>query len=93
MRNPKGYALISDPDAPTWERDTATCCHCGAVIFTKPGTIQTVYLVSTPDGWREEPGAFCRNCMKPVCLACDRVGTCVPFERWLIEQEKKRYVP
>jgi len=90
MRKPQGYALIIDPDAPTWERDTALCCHCNGIIFVKPGTVNTVYLVNMSDGtWRDEPGAFCRNCMKPVCLECDKVGTCQPFERWLLAVEKR----
>lgn len=89
MRNAAGYATIVDPATRTWERDTASCGHCNRIIFTKPGTATTVYLMQHRDGrWTEEPGAFCRCCMKPVCLPCDQVGTCTPFERWLADQEK-----
>jgi hypothetical protein len=91
MRNPGGYAVIVDPNvvAP-WERDTCMCGHCGRVIFVKPGTASTVYLINHRDGrWTEEAGAFCRCCMKPVCLSCHAVGTCQPLERWLETQERK----
>lgn len=91
MQRPHGYATITDPDAALWERDTCTCGHCGRVIFIKPGTASTIYLIQHRDGrWTEEAGAFCRCCMKPVCLPCDAVGTCTPLERWLEQQETRR---
>lgn len=90
MLKPRGYATITDPDAQIWERDTASCGHCNTVIFVKPGTATTVYLIQHRDGrWTEEAGAFCRCCMTPVCLKCDRDGRCTPFEAWLQQQEKK----
>lgn len=92
MRNPKGYALIIDPtDTNLWERDTATCCHCNAIIFVKPGTANTVYEIQQPEGhWTEEAGASCYRCMKPVCLRCCDKGTCTPLERMLEEWEGKK---
>lgn len=91
MLKPKGYALIIDPEAPVWERDTASCCHCNAIIFVKPGTASTVYMLETPDGrWVEEPGASCYRCMKPVCLKCYDIGECTPFERWLETLEGRK---
>lgn len=91
MLKPQGYAQILDPDQPLLERDTATCSHCSAVIFVKPASASTVYLIYHRDGRiTEEPGAFCRCCMKPVCLACHAVGTCTPLERWLEAHEGQR---
>lgn len=91
MLKPQGYAQIIDPDQPTLERDTATCGHCSALIFIKPGTAATVYVIYHRDGRvTEEPGAFCRCCMKPVCLACHDLGTCTPLERWLEAHEAQR---
>jgi hypothetical protein len=88
MLRPHGYA--------TWdgngrlERDTVTCVHCSAVVFVKPGTGVTVYLL--PDGrgqWREEAGAWCRLCHGPVCLRCHSHGRCLPLERRLELMERK----
>lgn len=87
-----GYATIVDPDHPLVERDTVSCCHCGRVIFVKPGTASTVYLVFDPDlwQWREEAGASCWHCMQPVCLTCYMRGVCVPLERRLEILEGRR---
>ena len=86
MRNAGGSGLWTDKDSGhvQLELDTITCCHCNKVVFVKPGTGATVYLI--PDTqrigqWNEAMGAFCRLCMKAVCLACDAIGTCSPFER------------
>jgi hypothetical protein len=89
MRNPKGYAQILDPDAPTFERDTTSCAHCNGVIFVKPGTACTTYQIQRPDlTWIDEPGAACYRCgMRPICLPCHDLGICVPFERKLDEAE------
>lgn len=94
MRKPQGYAQIVDPELlQPWERDTCQCGHCQKVIFTKPGSVQTVYLILHHDAgigrswWTEEAGAFCRICMRPVCLPCHAVGGCRPFEVLLEEME------
>ena len=93
MRRPQGYATFSHPDAPLVEFDTITCAHCGAVVFIKPNTLATVYLLQhlTPTGlivWTEAPGAGCHLCGgAPICLPCHDRGTCRPLERWLDEQE------
>ncbi len=93
MLRPQGYATIVDPDQPLVEYDTANCCHCNRVIFTKPASVSTVYLIQhlTPEGvifWSEEPGAACWHCQKPVCLRCHDRGECLPLERWLDQQER-----
>lgn len=87
MRNPQGYSVIVDPEAKApIERDSITCAHCNGVVFVKPGSGITVYI--TADG-KEEPGAFCRQCMRAICLHCHDMGVCRPFMRWVEEQEKK----
>lgn len=91
MRNPKGYATWAG-DGRLQEADTASCGHCTGVIFVKPGTACTTYLIYGVDPRqppREAPGAFCRVCMRPVCLRCHSQGNCVPFER-MIEQQEAR---
>lgn len=86
-----GYVTITDPDRPLVEYDTVTCCHCGRLIFLKPGTAQTTYLVPDNQGlWKEEAGAGCWSCQKPVCLACEALGTCMPLERRLEQMEGRR---
>lgn len=88
MRRAGGYATVSDPDRPLLEWDTITCGHCARVIFVKPGTATTVYLIQHRDlRWTEEAGAFCRVCMRPVCLLCHANGYCLPQERWLEQHE------
>ena len=91
MRTPTGYATITDPDRPIVERDTCTCGHCQRVIIVKPHTASTVYLVLNRQTlrWHEEAGAFCRVCMRPVCLACHAAGTCTPWERQLAAAEAR----
>jgi len=67
------------------------CFHCQQVIFVKPHTASTVYLIydRVARRWQEEPGAFCRICMRPVCLACHAHGGCVPWERQLELSESR----
>lgn len=85
-----GYATITGPDAPVQEYDTCTCGHCQKVIFVKPGSAQTTYLIpQRQGGFREAPGAFCRVCMRPVCLPCEALGACTPFERSLEQAEAR----
>ena len=94
MLHPGGYATISDPDrSQPVEWDTLTCGHCCRVVFVKPGTGSTIYLIQHRDGrWTEDAGAFCRVCMKPVCLPCHDHGACVPLERWLEQVEHRARV-
>ena len=89
MLRPQGYLTIVGVDAPqVIERDSVTCGHCSAVVFVKPATVNTVYQIPQHDGtWKEEPGAFCRVCMRAVCLHCHDVGTCTPFEKRLALME------
>ena len=87
----QGYVTIVDPDRPLFERDTTSCGHCQRVIFLKPGSGVTVYLIPHRDGrWTEESGAFCRVCMRPVCLVCHDKGTCTPIEKQLEQMEARR---
>jgi len=69
MRKVQGYAIITDPNAPTVEFDTITCCHCNIVVRVYPAPAPMV-------------GGFCRMCMKYTCDACAGKG-CTPFEKKL----------
>ena len=91
MLSPKGYAVIVEPDRPVTELDSTQCGHCQKVIFVKPGSGSTVYLIPTrlPGQYKEEAGAFCRVCMRPVCLRCHAQGRCTPFERTLEKSEAR----
>ena len=91
MLRPGGYATIVEPGRPPVEIDSISCGHCQRIILTKARSASTVYLIPTPTPGRylEEPGAFCRVCMKPVCLPCHALGTCTPFERQLEIAERR----
>jgi hypothetical protein len=90
-RQVTGYATVVEPDRPVLERDTITCFHCQRVIWVKPGTASTVYLIFDRVSWtwKEEAGAFCRTCMHPICLPCCDVGRCTPWERRLEVSESR----
>jgi hypothetical protein len=93
MLRPQGYVTLAAPDAPLVERDTITCGHCQRIIFTKPGSVATTYLLPgrlPSDPWREEPGAGCRVCMRAICLHCHDQGRCTPFERRIEAMEGNR---
>lgn len=75
-RRPQGYAIIVDPDTQTKESDTGLCAHCHAVFFYEQ------------DMNGRTSGAFCLHCMRPVCLRCDAIGSCTPFERALEKMER-----
>ena len=103
MGAPKGYLSISDPDRRLVEYDVLSCGHCQKVIFAKPGTASTVYLIpirpkdehdlAVIGRWIEEPGAFCRVCMRPICLPCHDVGTCRTWEQLIESMEAPRGRP
>ena len=91
MRAPSGYLVIVEPDRPVVERETISCFHCGRIVQVKPGTASTVYLLTEGATGRtkEEPGAFCRICMRPVCLPCHAIGTCTPWEQQMERSEAR----
>jgi hypothetical protein len=90
MRRPHGLATLIQADGRIVENDTISCQHCEQIVFVKPGTGTTVYLVvDAQQQWREEPGAFCRQCMAPICLQCYDAGGCTPFERELEKSEAR----
>jgi hypothetical protein len=89
MLRPQGYVTIVSPEHHV-ERDSITCGHCNRIVLVKPGGASTVYLlpqVQGPD--KEEPGAFCRQCMRAICLACCDAGVCVPLMRRIEEMEAR----
>lgn len=77
MRRPQGYATITSPDKPLFERDTVSCGHCGAISLVQP---------------RQDPselGGFCRGCYRHICGPCTSKLTCEPFEKKLEEMERR----
>lgn len=85
-----GYAYVVDPDGPRLEFDTVTCAHCQQVVRVKAGTAATVYFVRRPTGeLAEEGGAFCRVCMRAICLNCHETGRCTPWERRMERSESR----
>jgi len=93
VRNPTGYGAYTtrEQDRPLAEYDTTTCGHCQRVIFVKPATACTTYLIvdRATNRFREEPGAFCRVCMQAVCLTCHADGRCTPWERRIEAMEAR----
>lgn len=99
MLRPQGYMQVIDPDLSVVEHDTITCKHCQRIVFIKPGTVGTVYLIPAKPRdvtdldalkrYDEVPGAFCRQCMGAVCLPCDDKGTCTTAEKFLEQLEKQ----
>src|SRR5260221_10768900 len=86
-----GYLTIVEPDRPLVERDTITCGHCQRIIITKANSGSTVYLVvdRATNQIREEPGAFCRHCMRPVCLSPRCLAACLVWEQQLERSESR----
>lgn len=77
MRNPQGYGIIFDLNGIVEEHDTFRCEHCGRIVIVKPKC--------NPD----DLGGMCRICMKMICPSCVDLGSCVPFEKKLEEQERR----
>ena len=74
MRNPGGYAVLTDPDKGVVERDTVTCKHCQKLTHVKPK--------QRP----EDLGGLCFVCMGLICSNC--VGKpCDPMEEKLKRAE------
>ena len=66
-RQPKGYVIITDPDAPTREYDTLQCVHCQAHWKVIPGS--------------GRQRGYCLNCDGPTCGKKDCEEKCIPFEK------------
>ena len=64
-RGARGYIVISGPDAPTLERETLQCVHCGKHWIYEPGS-------GRRRGW-------CAPCNGVTCGA-ERCAVCVPLE-------------
>ena len=77
VRTPQGYAIWTDPDRPTVERDTFTCGHCGAVVFVEPAASPAA------------AGGWCGCCTALICPRCAADGRCRPLERQLEEMERR----
>lgn len=78
MRRPQGYSVLTDPEAPTIERDTFTCAHCQRIVQVPP---------------RADPasmGGICGGCAGLICPACtdrrQKGGPCIPWEEQMNRQ-------
>jgi hypothetical protein len=72
MRNPHGYATISDPGVGSLQEfDTVSCIHCGGISMTRSlsGTLEVMVYRADGTHYMMEAG-FCRSCMKPICPRC-----------------------
>lgn len=71
-----GGSAVWTGDGRSVERDTMTCAHCNCVtiVAVKPAAPNT---------------GFCRMCMKSVCLKCEALGKCTPFEKRLEADEAR----
>lgn len=89
MLRPQGYVHVTG-GFQDQEFDTCTCGHCNQIILVKPGTALTTYLIPQMVGpHKEEMGASCRVCMRPVCLTCHGDGRCTPLERQIEQMEAR----
>ena len=77
MRNPGGYVLVVDPEAPDYEADTFTCSHCQRVVV-----VPVRASASDAGGW-------CSCCTKPICGPCADTGVCTPWEKMLEKMEAR----
>lgn len=91
MLRSQGYAIIVDPDAPVREFDTITCAHCQRIVFLKPGPARQGFDAGDPKNPcpDHDPGGFCRQCMQPTCGPCADAGVCTPFEKKLLQMERR----
>lgn len=81
MLRPQGYVtVVNAENGRTLERDTISCAHCNQIVMVKPGTGCTTYYIPQFIGPpKEEAGAWCAICNKPVCLTCHAHGRCTPL--------------
>lgn len=90
MLRPQGYVQVVEGST-NMEFDSMTCGHCNQIVLVKPGTALTVYLIPQREGpLKEVPGAFCRQCMKGICVRCERDGRCIPLMRRIEAMEGDR---
>lgn len=93
-RKAEGIAIITMPSGGVLERKTATCAHCGGIVYVQPGTDGTAALggpVSPfePPGPEKEPPSVCHVCWALVCPRCHGTGECKPLEKQLREIENR----
>ena len=75
-KHTSGYVIITEPDAPTIEGETLSCCHCQFTWIVKPGS-------GLKRGW-------CYKCNKPVCGKKKCLEKCAPWEMQMEIAEGKR---
>jgi hypothetical protein len=89
MLRPHGYVTVYG-ERGLIEHDSITCGHCNRIVFVKPGSASTVYVLPQLTGPPlETPGAMCHVCMRAVCLSCHEEGRCLPLERRIEQMEAR----
>ena len=91
MKTSKGFGQVIDPDSAKVELDTRGSGPCYAQIRGNTGAARKTDVFRDPRTGQlhEVMGAACRVCMRAVCLPCEVVGTCTPFERRLERLEAR----
>lgn len=88
MRNPGGWAIMTEPGKATIERDTITCNHCNVVVHINPQL-----LPQEQNQFRVIEAEKCRMCMRHVCPVCmgkmNAGHGCKVFEKKVEEHEAR----
>lgn len=69
-----GYATLTMPER-TIEADTFTCAHCQRIVHI--------------DKKKQNFGACLMCGHKFICLGCEALGKCTPFEKQLEQMERR----
>lgn len=94
MRNPGGYAFITNPEPGKFRLDERTArpedAKEGVIEFDSftcghCGTVRHVRAKERP----EDTGGLCKQCMKLICPHCLNTGRCDPLEKKIEEMEKR----
>jgi len=72
------------------EHDSIICGHCNRIVLVKAGSASTVYVFYQLTGPpKEEPGAHCAICDKPICLTCYDKRVCLPLMKKIEQMEAR----
>lgn len=75
-----GKEFISVGEGRLFESGTVTCVHCNTLVVLNPN--------------RSRPRNYCRRCDQYICDGCAAIpsdGTCIPFEKVLMDAQNAAY--
>lgn len=75
-----GKEFISVKEGGLFESATVTCVHCNVIVVLNPN--------------RSRPRNYCRRCDQYICDGCAALptdGTCIPFEKILMDAQDSAY--